>query len=254
MTDEVLIQRHDGVLTVTLNRPGQRNAMTLDAAKILAEAMDELDGTPELRVGVLTGAGGVFCAGMDLKAFRRGERPALPGRGFGGLTERPPQKPLIAAVEGWALGGGFELVLACDLVVAGRGAKFGLPEVKRGLAARGGGLLRLPVRLPRNIALELVMTGQPLEAGRARELGLVNRVVDDGMALTGALALAKQIEENAPLAVTVSKQVIVEAPGWPLREGFDRQKQYLEPVFASDDAREGAAAFAERRSPVWRGH
>jgi enoyl-CoA hydratase len=253
MTDEVHAKRDGCVLTVTINRPDQRNAMTRAVAEVIAEAMDELDSTPELRVGVLTGAGGVFCAGMDLKAFRAGERPTVPGRGFGGLTERPPLKPLIAAVEGWALGGGFEMVLACDLVVAGRGAKFGLPEVKRGLAARGGGLLRLPARVPRNVALELALTGASLEASRASGFGLVNKLVEDGTALAEATVLAKEIGANAPLSVVASKRVVVEAAMWPPDQGFVRQRGFLDPVFASADAQEGAAAFAERRPPEWRG-
>ena len=190
---------------------------------------------------------------MDLKAFLGGERPAIPGPAFGGLTERPPGKPLIVAVEGYALAGGFELVLACDLVVAASDATFGLPEVRRGLVARGGGLLRLPERVPKGIALELILTGATLSAERAGALGLVNRVVAPGTALESAVALARDIAANAPLALRVSKQIVNESPRWPPEERFDRQRALADPVFDSEDAKEGARAFAEKRAPVWTG-
>lgn len=251
--DEFLVEELDGILVFTINRPAQRNAMTLAVATGLAAAMQRLDETPELSVAIITGNGGSFCAGMDLKRFQLGERPSLPGRGFGGVTEAPPQKPLIAAVEGWALGGGFELALACDLIVASRGARFGLPEVKRGLVARAGGLLRLPQRLPRAIALEMMMTGDPMDAERAASFGLVNDVVDDGGALDAAISLAQRIAKNAPLAVRASKAVAIGARDWPQQEGFALQAEYTDPVFASEDAIEGAAAFTERRAPVWLG-
>ena len=173
-------------------------------------------------------------------------------RGFACIVERPPAKPLIAAVEGWALGGGFEIVLACDLVTAGKSARFGLPEVRRGLAARGGGVFRLPRRLPHALAMELIVTGVPLDADRAERFGLVNRLVDDGQALAAALELAAQVAANAPMSVRASKAVATESADWPLAEGFQRQRAYLEPVFASRDAAEGVAAFRERRDPVWR--
>lgn len=255
MTDEpdALVERQDGVLVITLNRPAQRNAMTLAAAEIIAAALDELDRSDELSVGIITGGGGTFCAGMDLKRFQAGERPSLPGRGFAGLVETPPRKPLIAAVEGWALGGGFEVVLACDLVVAGRSAKFGVPEVKRGLVARGGGMIRLPDRLPRAVALELLLTGDPIEADRAAHFGLVNQVVDEGGALDAAKDLAQRIAANAPLATAAAKAVATASRDWPQDEAFSRQQEISDSVFASEDAKEGAAAFAERRTPVWRG-
>jgi enoyl-CoA hydratase len=160
---------------------------------------------------------------------------------------------LIAAVEGWALGGGFELVLAADLVIAGRSAKFGLPEVKRGLLARGGGAVRLPRRVPRAIALQLLLTGDPIDALQARQFGLVNDVVDDGEALAGARAMAASIAANAPLAVAAAKRIAVESQDWPATELFARQTPIVDPVFASRDAAEGAAAFAEKRAPVWAG-
>jgi enoyl-CoA hydratase len=250
---EVLVEADGGVLTIAIDRPQQRNAVTLAVAERIAAALTELDERPDLAVGVLTGTGGTFCAGMDLKRFLAGEHAHVPGRGFGGLVEAPPRKPLIAAVEGWALGGGFELVLACDLVVAGEGARFGLPEARRGLIARAGGAVRLPRRLPRAIALELLLTGEPLDAARAAAHGLVNRVVPDGGALAAAQELAAAIATNAPMAVMTAKALALDSAGWPEAELFARQAAYTEPVFASADAREGAAAFAERRTPHWQG-
>ncbi|MGW2824304.1 crotonase/enoyl-CoA hydratase family protein [Streptomyces sp. NPDC001443] len=250
---EVLVSHQDGVMVITVNRPAQKNAMTLAASRLIAEALDLLDASPDLSVAVLTGAGGTFCAGMDLKRFAQGERPALPGRGFGGLVEAPPEKPIIAAVEGWALGGGCELALACDMVVAAEGARFGLPEVRRGLVARGGGMIRLPQRLPRSVAMEMLLTGDPIDAERAERLGLVNRVVPDGQALEAALGLAGRIAGNAPLAVRCAKAVAGAAPGWPQEEVWSRQAPLSDAVFASQDAVEGARAFVERRDPVWVG-
>jgi enoyl-CoA hydratase len=190
---------------------------------------------------------------MDLKGFARGERPVVPGRGFAGLVERPPAKPLVAAVEGYALAGGFEIVLACDLVVASRTAVFGLPEVKRGLTAAGGGLFRLPRRIPYHLAMELVLTGRHWPATEAAAAGLVNRLVDEGKAVEEAVALATEIAANAPLALAASKRVIVESAGWPLDEAFERQHEIVDPVRRSNDAKEGARAFAEKRAPVWTG-
>jgi enoyl-CoA hydratase len=249
--DDVLIRREGGILVITINRPQQRNAVNGAVSAGIARALELLDRTTELRVGVLHGAGTAFCAGMDLKAFAAGEAVRDPVRGFAGLVERPPAKPLIAAVEGWALGGGFEIVLACDMVTAGKGARFGLPEVRRGLAARGGGVFRLPRRLPQAVAMELIMTGAPLDAARAEHFGLVNRLVEDGQALTAALELAAQVAASAPMSVRASKAVAIDSADWPAAEGFHRQRAYLEPVFASQDAAEGVAAFRERRDPVW---
>jgi enoyl-CoA hydratase len=250
-SEDVLVRCENGILIVTLNRPEQRNAVNGAVSSGIARALDLLDGSSDLRVGVLCANGPAFCAGMDLKAFAAGEPVRDPSRGFAGIVERPPAKPLIAAVEGWALGGGFEIVLCCDMVTAGKSARFGLPEVKRGLAARGGGVFRLPRRLPHALAMELITTGAPLDADRAERFGLVNRLVDDGQALTAALELAAQIAANAPMSVRASKAVAIESADWPLGEGFQRQKEYLEPVFASQDAAEGVAAFKERRDPVW---
>ena len=251
MADEVLVEYAERIAIITINRPQARNAVNHAVSALMAAAIEELDRRDDLTVGIITGAGGTFCAGMDLKAFAAGEPVRDPVRGFGGIVERPPAKPLIAAVEGWALGGGFEIVLACDLVTAGRGARFGLPEVRRGLAARGGGVFRLPRRLPHAIAMELIVTGAPLDASRAEHFGLVNRLVDDGQALTAALELAAQVAASAPMSVRASKAVAIESADWPLAEGFQRQRDYLEPVFASVDATEGVAAFRERRDPVW---
>jgi enoyl-CoA hydratase len=251
MTDEVAVSIAGGVMTIAIDRPQQRNAMTLAVAEGIAAALTELDDDPGIAAAVLTGTGGTFCAGMDLKRFLAGERAHVPGRGFGGLVEAPPRTPLIAAVEGWALGGGFELVLACDLVVAGHSARFGLPEATRGLIARAGGATRLPRRLPRAIALELLLTGDPLTAERAAHHGLVNRLVDDGSALAAAQELAARVAANAPVAVQAAKALAVESADWPEAELFARQAAYADPVFASADAREGARAFAERRAPRW---
>jgi enoyl-CoA hydratase len=251
--DKVLVERRGAVQVVTINRPQARNALDAAVARDVAAAVDELDASDDLRAGVLTGAGGFFSAGMDLKAFLRGETPAIEGRGLCGITRTPPRKPLIAAVEGGALAGGFELVLACDLVVAGRGARFGVPEVKRSLVAAGGAALLLPQRVPRAVALELLLTGEPMDAERAAAVGLVNRVVDDGTALDAAVELAEVIGANGPLAVAATKQIVQSAPAWSPEVMWDRQDEVVRPVFASEDAREGSTAFAERRPPVWRG-
>jgi enoyl-CoA hydratase len=253
MAAPVLIERRGHVQVITINRPEARNALDGTAARALAAAADELDADDALRVGVLTGAGGTFCAGMDLKAWMRGDTPMIDGRGFGGITMTPPRKPLIAAVEGYALAGGFELMLACDLVVAAAGSKFGVPEVKRALVAGGGAALLLPRRIPFAAAMELLLTGEQITAARAAQLELVNRVVPDGTALDGALALAELVAANGPLAVAVTKQIARAQADWTVEEGWQRQAELFKPVFDSADAREGATAFAEKRPPVWRG-
>ena len=252
MSDDVLTEVEDGVLIVTINRPEAKNAMNKAAAEGIAAAMDRLDEDDDLRVGILTGAGGTFCSGMDLKGFLRGESPSIEGRGFGGVVQKPPAKPLIAAVEGYALAGGLELMIACDLVVANKDAKFGIPEAKRGLVAAAGGVMMLPDQIPERIAMELALTGGFIGAERAYELGLINRVTD-GAALGAAKELAAKIAANGPLAVRVSKQVMKESRGWPMEERYTRQTQLIAPVFVSEDAREGAAAFAEKRAPNWKG-
>ncbi len=249
----VLTERRDGVLLVTLNRSRARNAVNEALAHALGRAMDELDDTDDLRVGVLTGAGGAFCAGMDLKAFVAGETPWVEGRGFAGITQRAARKPLIAAVEGFALAGGFEIVLSCDLVVAASDARFGIPEVKRGLFAAAGALIRLPKRIPYHLAMELALTGDFIDAPRAAQLGVVNRVTDSGGALDGALELAGKVKANAPLALDASKQIVSETLDLTEARAWELQGDFREVIFDSADAQEGARAFAEKREPVWQG-
>ena len=253
MSDVVLIEKTGPVLVITLNRPEAKNAMNRELAVAVSAAIDQLEGDPSLVVGILTGAGNTFCAGMDLKAFLKGERPIIEGRGFAGITEAPPKKPLIAAVEGYALAGGCELALACDLVVASEKANFGLTEVKRGLVAGAGGLLRLHQRIPRQIAMEYVLTGKYLPGPEAAKWGLVNRLTPEGGALAGARELAAEIAQNAPLSILMSKRIIVESGTWTPGTEWDRQRGLVSEVNSSADAKEGAAAFAEKRAPKWTG-
>ena len=252
MGNEVLVEHIDGMVIVTINRPEQKNAVNRAVSYGVCAAIDEMDARPDLLIGILTGAGGTFCSGMDLKAFLAGEVTRVEGRGLLGISTTPPRKPLIAAVEGYALAGGFEAMLACDLVVAARDARFGLPEVKRGLAAAAGGLLRLPRLIPQRIAMELALTGDMVTAERLYQYGLINALVEPGQALEEARKLAHRIIVNAPLSVAASKRVIVEQRDWPLADMFARQQEITAPVLASADAREGARAFAERRAPVWK--
>jgi enoyl-CoA hydratase len=244
--------RSRGVLVITIDRPQARNAIDRAVAEGIAAALDRLDADASLAVGVITGAGGYFSAGMDLKAFAAGQPSHAGGRGFAGIVQRPPDTPLIAAIEGFAVAGGFEVALSCDLIVAARGAKLGIPEVKRSLVASGGALLRLPRRIPYHVAMELALTGDPISAERGHELGLVNRLAEPGGALDAALELAAAITPNGPLALAATKRILVESPGWPEDAVWARQQAVAGPVFASEDAREGAVAFAEKRPPVWR--
>jgi enoyl-CoA hydratase/carnithine racemase len=255
MSDEqaVLTEVRGRVLLITINRPDQRNAVNAAVAEGIAAALDRLDAESELSLGVLTGAGKGFSAGMDLKAFVTGERPYAGDRGFAGITQRASDKPLIAAIEGFAVAGGLEVALSCDLIVAARGARLGIPEVKRSLVAAGGALLRLPRILPRTVAMELALTGEPIDAERAFDLGLVNRLAEPGEALAVALELAGTIASNGPLALAATKRIMTEAVDWPDSEFFARQGEITAPVMSSEDAREGATAFAEKRAPVWRG-
>lgn len=250
---EVSVEARNGVQIITINRPEAKNAMNQAAAQAIAAALDELESKPELRLAIITGANGTFCSGMDLKGFLRGERPFVPGRGFGGLTEKSPSKPLIAAVEGYALAGGFEVALACDLIVAAENANFGLPEVKRGLVAAAGGVMRLPKRMPYHLAMEYVLTGDFLPATEAFKHGLVNRLVPPGQALHEAVEFANRIVLNGPLSLQASKRIVQESADWSQAEMFAKQAEITTPVFTSQDAREGAAAFAEKRHPVWQG-
>ena len=249
----VTVEVDGGVAVITINRPQARNAVNEAVASGVAAAIDELDLRPDVAALVLTGAGGTFCAGMDLKGFLTGENPTAGGRGFGGITGRPPVTPIIAAVEGYALAGGFEIALACDLIVASEEATFGLPEVTRGLVAAAGGLFRLPRRVPYHLAMEIALTGGHVPAPRLHQAGLVSALVPAGEALGAARALATKVAANAPLAVAATKRIIVESADWPSGEAFDRQNAISGPVFTSADAREGAAAFAQKRPPVWRG-
>jgi len=246
---EVRTERIGSTLLITIDRPQARNAVNAAVAAGLAAALDELEHDSTLRAGVLTGAENTFSAGMDLKAALKGESPEIPGRGFGGLTEAELSKPLIAAVEGFAMGGGFELALGCDLIVAAEDAKFGLPEVKRGLIAAGGGVIRLPKRIPHHLAMEFLLTGEPVTGRRAGELGLVNRVTPNGDAAAVALQLAEKLAENAPLALAAVKKIVRGSEA----DAFAVQREETKKLMQSKDVREGMTAFAERRAPKWTG-
>ncbi len=253
MSDEILVDVDGGVAVITINRPQVKNAVNGAVARGIAAALDELEERRDVAAYVLTGAGGTFCAGMDLKGFLKGDMPHIRGRGFGGIVEAPPNKPLIAAVEGYALAGGFELALSCDIIVASQEAVFGLPEPKRGLVAGAGGLMRLPRRIPYHVAMEIALTGDHFPASRLHEVGLVNHITPVGEALARAVELAGRIAVNAPLALAATKRVIVESADWSGEEMFERQGEIINPVFGSKDAMEGAAAFAEKRAPQWKG-
>jgi enoyl-CoA hydratase/carnithine racemase len=244
----------DGVALLTLDRPERRNAIDLPTAEALSHALRELDDRDDVVVGVITGNGPVFSAGMDLKVIAAGgPRPIVAGRGAFGIVENPPAKPLIAAVEGAALAGGFEIALACDLIVAAENASFGLPEVKRGLAAAAGGAVRLPQRVPYSQAMRMILTGEPITAQQAFEFGLVVELTPPGGALAAAKVLAASIACNAPLAVRTSKQVVQLVQGKSLTEAFEVQRPLMQMIRASADALEGAKAFAEKREPHWTG-
>ncbi len=253
MGDEVLIERRGHVLLLTLNRPDARNAVNAALAEQLAAALETLDSDEELRAGVLFGAGKGFSAGMDLKAFVAGESPHVEGRGFAGITRRSADKPLIAAIEGFAVAGGLEIALSCDLIVAAKDARLGIAEVKRGLVAAAGALFRLPQRIPYTAAMELALTGDFIDGARAYELGLINRATEPGAALDTALELAGTVSQNAPLALVASKKIVSQASGWDEAEAWKRSDEIAGPVMVSEDAREGATAFAEKRPPEWKG-
>lgn len=260
--DVVLTERLDGgVRVITLNRPEVRNAVNAAMARGLAGALDDLDADDDARVGVLTGAGGAFSSGMDLKAVSQMDMAALgpddvpyvEGHGLAGISHRASEKPLIAAIEGSALAGGLEIAIACDLLVVSEEAILGIPEVRRGLAALAGGLIHLPRRIPYHVAMELALTGEPITARRAHELGLVNRVVPAGTALDEAVALARTIARNAPVAVQASAAVIRGTRNRTVDESWEQQHEHAAAVLRSEDVREGARAYTEKREPVWKG-
>ena len=253
---ELLRERQGRVEVLTINRPEARNAINGAVSRAVADALDEIEADDDCWVVVLTGSGDkAFSAGMDLKAFAAGEAGDIMGAkgGFGGIAQRQFPKPIIAAVNGSCLAGGFEIMLSCDLVVAVESAMFGIPEVKRGLVAGAGGLVRLPKRVTPAIAMEMALTGEPISAQRAYELGLINRVVLASSLMEAALELAGTIAANAPLAVRTSKQVIKDAGEVPDAQGWEISNAAIPPVFASADAMEGAVAFAEKRAPNWTG-
>ncbi|MGH8989307.1 MAG: crotonase/enoyl-CoA hydratase family protein [Acidimicrobiales bacterium] len=256
MADEVLRERRGHVEILTINRPEARNAINGAVSQGLAAAFNRLGEDPDAWVVVLTGSGDkAFSAGMDLKAFAAGGGAAVMSAsgGFAGVARRTFEKPVIAAVNGSALAGGLEVMLSCDLVVAADHATFGIPEAKRGLVAGAGGLFRLPRRLPLSVALELALTGDPIDAERAYQLGLVNRVVPRQQLMEEALALAERIAENAPLAVRLSKSVMLRSLGADDETGWRLTDEAVGVIFGSADAMEGPVAFAEKRRPRWQG-
>jgi enoyl-CoA hydratase len=252
-TQPVLAERRGNVLLITLNRPEVRNSVNAALAEGVGKALDELDADDELAVGVLTGAGGFFCAGMDLGAFVKGESPWYGDRGFAGIAQRASTKPLIAAIEGFAVAGGFEIALSCDLIVAAKGAKLGIPEAKRSLVAAGGALLRLPRRMPYHVVMELALTGDTQPAERFHHFGVVNSLAEPGQAVDVALELAARLAKSGPLALAASKRILQEQFDWSSEQMWDKQAAISGPVFASEDAKEGANAFKEKRDPAWRG-
>jgi len=253
LSEPVLAERRGNVLLITLNRPEVRNAVNAALAAGVAGALDELDADEGLAMGVLTGAGGFFSAGMDLGAFAKGESPWFGDRGFAGIAQRSSRKPLIAAIEGFAVAGGMEIALACDLIVAAKGAKLGIPEAKRSLVAAGGALLRLPRRMPYHVVMELALTGDTQPAERFHHFGVVNSLAEPGAAVEVALALAERLAKNGPLALAASKRILQEQFDWSSEEMWEKQGAISGPVFASEDAKEGANAFKEKREAVWRG-
>ncbi len=248
-TSAVLTERRDRVLLVTLNRPDAMNSINGDLSHGMVAAMTELDEDPTLTAGVLTGNGRGFCAGMDLKAFAAGEDIG-PMMDF---IKNGSKKPLIGALEGFALAGGLELALTCDLLVAAKGIKMGIPEVGVGLFAAGGGLQRLPSRVGYARAMEMAITADPISSEEAHEVGLVSRLVEPGTAVDAAMELASRVTKNAPLAVSASKQLIKAAVDLPEEQFWDYQNSFFGSVFGSNDAKEGPKAFAEKRPPEWTG-
>ena len=249
MSDAVLTETRGRVLLITLNRPEAMNAINTDLAQGVLAAVRQLDGDDGLTAGVMTGAGRGFCAGMDLKAFAASGPP----QGMGEFFENGARKPLIAAIEGFALAGGLEMALACDLLVAADNVKFGIPEAGVGLFAGGGALIRLPGRVGYMKAMEMALTADPITAQEALSLGLISRMTEPGKAIDAAMELAERIARNAPLSVAASKEIIKATHGMTDAEGWEYQKPLFAKVFTSEDAKEGPRAFAEKRAPVWTG-
>jgi enoyl-CoA hydratase len=251
----VVREQRGRVAILRIDRPEARNAVNADVSRAMEAALDACEADDETLAVVITGTGEVFCAGADLKrvAAGGGAQIATKRGGFGGITTRDFPKPLIAAVNGHALAGGFEIVLACDLVVAAHDANFGIPEVKRGLFAAAGALIRLPKRIPTATAMELALTGDAIDAARAFQLGLVNRVVERADVLDAALQLAERVCANAPVAVRNSRRMVREAPDLTEAEAWPRNDELAMEVFSTKDAIEGATAFAEKRPPEWTG-
>jgi enoyl-CoA hydratase len=249
MADEVLTEVRGRVLLITLNRPDAMNAINTALASGLLDAIEQLDGDDGLTAGVLTGAGRGFCSGMDLKAFAAEGPP----QGFDTFLVHGSRKPLIAAVEGFALAGGLEVALTCDLLVAADNVKLGIPEAGVGLFAAGGALLRLPRRVPYGVAMEMALTADPISAEQAHQYGLVTRLAERGQAVDVALELAERIARNAPLSVAASKQLIRQTQGRTEEEFWEFQRSFTAQVFTSEDAKEGPRAFAQKRKPSWSG-
>jgi enoyl-CoA hydratase len=247
-------ERRDDILIVTIDRPHVRNAIDGPTARALTDAIDAFEADPSLSIGILTGAGGHFCAGADLKAAAaKGDSGSRTERGPMGMCQHPPAKVMIAAIEGVAAGGGFELALACHLIVAAEDARMGLPEVRRNLVANGGGLLRLPRRIPANIAAEVALIGELYPAGFFDRWGLINRMAPPGEALDAALDLARAVARNGPTALDATVATLAAAPDWTLEDGWARQRELSRTALESEDRVEGARAFVEKRSPVWAG-
>ncbi|QEE60761.1 crotonase/enoyl-CoA hydratase family protein [Salinibacterium sp. dk2585] len=255
-SNEVVLEQRGHVLIIRINRPEARNSINTATARALGAALEQLNSDADLRVGVLTGTGVAFCAGQDLKALAAGEAVLeKPERGFGEWVRHYCSKPLIAAVNGYAFGGGLELALACDLIVAAEGVALGLPEVKRGLFAAGGGVPRLVQQMPEKVAMRMVLTGEPIMTNDAQHWGLVNEVVAADEVLDTALELAEHIAQNAPVAVQASKRIVAltaHSGTWE-PEAWEVITEEFERVFGSEDAAEGARAFAEKREPIWKG-
>ncbi|MEK4425795.1 crotonase/enoyl-CoA hydratase family protein [Solibacillus sp. FSL K6-1523] len=253
--DLILTERRGRLLIVTINRPEAKNAFDFATSSQMNEAMDMYENDPELSVAIITGAGGVFSAGADLKALGRGEKLSGPmlSRGGFGIMRKPPNKPIIAAIEGHAVAGGFELALCCDLIVAAKGSKMGLPEAKHNLVAVGGGLIHLPKRMPYHLVMELALTADMWPVERMHTYGVVNRIAEPGESLNVAIELAERLLENGPTALIASKEIIRQSYDWTVEEAWENQVPIAKHAMESEDRDEGLRAFAEKRKPVWTG-